>query len=168
MANKDLSYYLSLQYPLEARESEGGGYFVTHPDLDGCMAEGATLEEAVANLADSRELWIEARLEGGYSVPEPPSEEYSGRISLRMTPELHGRLARIAERRAVSLNLLLNSVLALYAGGAEPLLDTIQELKSVAAELRAAAPPVSGPRPAPQLSSEGPLLQSVGGGKRRS
>ena len=83
MPSKDLSYYLGLRYPFEAHEREEGGYFVTHPDLDGCMAEGATLEEAVANLADSRELWIEARLEGGYPVPEPPSEEYSGRVSLR-------------------------------------------------------------------------------------
>lgn len=155
MANKNLSYYLSLRYPIEVQESEGG-YFVTHPDLDGCMAEGATLEEAVANLADSRELWIDARLEGGYSVPEPLSEEYSGRISLRMTPELHGRLVHIAERRAVSLNLLLNSVLAAYAGGADPLLDILQELKSAVADLR-------NPHSASHLSSEGPLLQSVGG-----
>lgn len=71
MSAKDLSYYLSLRYPVEAYESEGGGYFVIHPDLDGCMAEGATREEAVANLADSRQLWIEARLAGGYTVPEP-------------------------------------------------------------------------------------------------
>jgi len=78
MPAKDLSYYLRLRYPIEAHESEGGGYFVTHPDLDGCMAEGATLEEAVANLADSRQLWIEARLAGGYTVPEPVSEEARG------------------------------------------------------------------------------------------
>lgn len=83
MPAKDLPYYLSLRYPIEAHESEGDGHFVIHPDLDGCMAEGATLEEAVANLADSRELWIEARLAGGYTVPEPLSEEYSGRVSLR-------------------------------------------------------------------------------------
>jgi predicted RNase H-like HicB family nuclease len=35
------------------------------------MAEGGTLEEAIANLADSRELWIEARLASGYPVSEP-------------------------------------------------------------------------------------------------
>jgi len=73
MSTKNSSYYLSLTYPIEIQEGERGGYFVTNPDLDGCMAEGASLEEAVANLADSRELWIEARLENGYPVPEPPS-----------------------------------------------------------------------------------------------
>jgi predicted RNase H-like HicB family nuclease len=69
MPTKDLSYYMGLRYPVEAHESAGGGYFVTHPDLDGCMAEGGTLEEAIAHLADARELWIETRLEGGYPVP---------------------------------------------------------------------------------------------------
>lgn len=69
--DKDLSYYLKLKYPVEAQEGRNGGFFVYHPDLDGCMAEGATLDEAIANLTDSRELWIEARLQNGYPVPEP-------------------------------------------------------------------------------------------------
>lgn len=69
--DKNLSYYLALDYPIEVRTGSGGGYFVIHPDLDGCMAEGLLLEEAIANLADSRELWIEARLAGGYGIPEP-------------------------------------------------------------------------------------------------
>jgi antitoxin HicB len=137
---KDLSYYLSLRYPVEVRENPEGGYFVTHPDLDGCMAEGSALDEAMANLADARELWIEARLAGGYGVPEPDSEEYSGRVSLRMTPSLHAQLVRIADRREVSLNLLINSVLSSYAGGAEPLMDILQELKSTVAEIRASTP----------------------------
>ena len=73
MSTRDLSYYMSLRYPIEILESPEGGYYVTHPDLDGCMAAGSALDEAVANLADARELWIEARLAGGYSVPEPES-----------------------------------------------------------------------------------------------
>ena len=73
MFKGNLSYYMSLRYPIEIHESPEGGYFVTNPDLDGCMAEGLTLDEAIANLADSRELWIEARLAGGYGVPEPES-----------------------------------------------------------------------------------------------
>lgn len=140
---KDLSYYMSLRYPIEVREGSGGGYFVTHPDLDGCMAEGPTFEEAAAHLADARELWIEARLAGGYGVPEPDSEDYSGRVSLRMTPSLHAQLVRIANRSEVSLNLLINSVLSSYAGGAEPLMDTLQELKSAVAEIRTATPHLS-------------------------
>lgn len=143
---KDLSYYMSLRYPIEIRENPEGGYFVTHPDLDGCMAGGSSLDEAVANLADARELWIEARLAGGHGVPEPESEEYSGRVSLRMTPALHAQLVRIADRREVSLNLLINSVLSSFAGGAEPLMETLQELKSAVAEIRASTPHLSAAR----------------------
>jgi antitoxin HicB len=138
--SKDLSYYMSLKYPVEVRETSEGGYFVTHPDLDGCMAEGSSLDEAVSHLTDARELWIEARLAGGYDVPEPDSEEYSGRVSLRMMPGLHAQLVRIADRRQVSLNLLINSVLSSFAGGAEPLMDVLQELKSAVAEIRASKP----------------------------
>lgn len=159
MPAKDLAYYLGLRYPIEVHAGENG-YFVTHPDLDGCMAEGGTLEEAVANLSDSRELWIEARLEGGYPVPEPAAENYSGRVSLRMTPELHGQLARIADRRGVSLNLLLNSVLATYAGGAEPLLETIQALRSSLDDLLAARSVSI--RPATPTSNESPLRRRHG------
>jgi antitoxin HicB len=142
--NRDRSYYLGLKYPLTAQESPSGGYFVTHPDLDGCMAEGGTLEEAVANLAVSRELWIETRLENGYPVPEPRAEgasEHSGRISLRMAPSLHERLARIADRNDISLNLLLNTVLATYAGGEEPLHETRVALQEVVDQLTALASP---------------------------
>lgn len=134
MTTKDLSYYLDLKYPVTFQESPGGGYFVTHPDLDGCMAEGATLEEAIANLADSRELWIETRLANGFRVPEPGASsatEYSGRISLRMVPSLHEHLARIADRRDVSLNLLINTVLASYAGGE----DALYEARNALAEM---------------------------------
>ncbi|HKI01071.1 MAG TPA: type II toxin-antitoxin system HicB family antitoxin [Thermoanaerobaculia bacterium] len=148
MSAKDLSYYMGLRYPVEVREGGDGGYFVTNPDLDGCMAEGASLEEAIANLADSRELWVETRLENGYPVPEPPDEEYSGRVSLRMAPSLHAQLVRIAERSGISLNLLLNSILATYAGGAEPLMEILQNVKGAMAQLsamQATAQPADGP-----------------------
>ncbi|MCP3961318.1 MAG: type II toxin-antitoxin system HicB family antitoxin [bacterium] len=50
---------------------DSGGYFAQHPDLPGCMTEGRTEAEALENLEAARELWIETRLENGYSVPEP-------------------------------------------------------------------------------------------------
>ncbi|HEX2225251.1 MAG TPA: toxin-antitoxin system HicB family antitoxin [Thermoanaerobaculia bacterium] len=134
---KDLAYYLSLHYPVEIVTREAG-CFATHPLLEGCMAEGATAEEAIANLADSRELWIEARLAGGHPVPEPSTgEEFSGRISLRMAPSLHARLAELADRKKISLNLLINTVLAEYVGGA----GVNAELQDILTELRASLLP---------------------------
>jgi antitoxin HicB len=121
MRDKNLDHYMSLKYPVELIEAKAGGFFVTHPDLNGCMAEGATVAEALANLAVSRELWVEARLAKGYPVPEPKNYEPSGNLSLRMAPSLHAHLAMLADRQGISLNLLINTVLAQYAGGMDVL-----------------------------------------------
>src|ERR1700694_2569296 len=101
---KTLEEYMSLRYPVKLEPRESGSYFATHPDLQGCMAQGATAEEAVRNLKDSREVWIEARLKGGYSVPEPATEdEYSGKLQLRMSPRLHAGLSEAAANENISL-----------------------------------------------------------------
>jgi len=150
MPDKDLAYYLSLSYSVELRRNpEHGGFFACHPDLDGCMAEGRSAEEAIANLADSRELWLEARLANGAPVPEPPEDEPSGRISLRMAPSLHASLARLATRRGLSLNLLINTILAEHVGGVTykaEMGEILEELRSTLEELRSQALPSPAPR----------------------
>jgi antitoxin HicB len=125
MSTKNLAYYMALKYPVELEEAEDGGYFATNPDLDGCMAEGGTPSEVIANLANSRELWIETRLANGYSVPEPRVAQRSGVVSLRMAPSLHAQLANLADRKGISLNLLINSVLARHAGGEDSLREAV-------------------------------------------
>lgn len=54
-----LEYYLSLKYSLSLYPEEDGGYTVMIPDLPGCLAQGDTLEEAIENINEARELWIE-------------------------------------------------------------------------------------------------------------
>jgi antitoxin HicB len=41
-------------------EDEGGGYLVEFPDLPGCMSDGETIEEAIANGEDAKCCWIAA------------------------------------------------------------------------------------------------------------
>ncbi len=143
MNNPGLVECMSRNYGYELiRDSEQGGYFATHPDLDGCAAQGETAQEAIDNLDDARELWIETRLEDGLRVPEPQPEEPSGRISLRMPSSLHAQLIKRAGRQGVSLNLLLNTVLAEYVGhgNSRPELDfAVGALRAVVAELEARA-----------------------------
>lgn len=150
MSAKSLAYYMSLRYPIELTEDEEGGYFATHPALDGCMAEGATLTETIANLADSREVWIATRLDNGYSVPEPRTRRSSGNISLRMTPSLHARLAKLADRDGVSLNFLITSILARHAGGEDTLKDAVAAAASVLAGRSSSPPPTVGRRTNPR------------------
>ncbi|NDJ79135.1 MAG: type II toxin-antitoxin system HicB family antitoxin [Chloroflexi bacterium] len=46
-----------------------GGYSVTVPSLPGCFSEGATREEALANIREAIQLHIECMLEDGEDVP---------------------------------------------------------------------------------------------------
>ena len=50
---------------------DGGGYFATVPDLPGCMSDGETPEEAIANVRNAIEAWKEAAEELGREIPKP-------------------------------------------------------------------------------------------------
>jgi predicted RNase H-like HicB family nuclease len=46
-------------------------YMAKNPELKGCMAQGATIEEAIKNLDDARVDYIYDSLENCVAVPEP-------------------------------------------------------------------------------------------------
>jgi antitoxin HicB len=50
---------------------DGGGFVATVPDLPGCMSDGETPQEALANVDDAIRTWIEAAQDLGHSIPEP-------------------------------------------------------------------------------------------------
>jgi antitoxin HicB len=50
---------------------DGGGFVATVPDLPGCMSDGTTPEEALANVQDAIVTWIEAANDLGHVVPKP-------------------------------------------------------------------------------------------------
>ncbi|HXJ95964.1 MAG TPA: type II toxin-antitoxin system HicB family antitoxin [Terriglobia bacterium] len=49
-------------------EGDQEGYFVTCPSLQGCYSQGATYEEAIANIKDAIRLHVEDRLADGEEV----------------------------------------------------------------------------------------------------
>ena len=52
-----------LEYPLEIRplaKDEGGGWLITYSELPGCMSDGETPEEAIANGRDAVIAWLKA------------------------------------------------------------------------------------------------------------
>lgn len=100
-------------YPCEIRPlSEGGGFLITYPDLPGCMADGATVAEAVVNGRDAVESWILTAREFGDPVPEPASGGEPGRFVQRLPKSLHAKLAARARQEGVSLNSLVLSFIA--------------------------------------------------------
>jgi antitoxin HicB len=55
--------------PLPAED--GGGFIATVPDLPGCMSDGETPQEALANVDDAIRTWIEAAQDLGHKIPAP-------------------------------------------------------------------------------------------------
>jgi antitoxin HicB len=93
-------------------------------ELDGCMTEADSASEAVAQLEEARAEWITVALEQGLRIPEPLSvKKYSGKIFLRVSPQLHRRVAEMAARQGVSMSQWASELLAREVGSpaaAEP------------------------------------------------
>ena len=51
-------------------DMESGGYTVTVPSLPGCISEGDTKEEALANIREAIDLFVEDMIADGEEVPE--------------------------------------------------------------------------------------------------
>lgn len=109
---KKLEHYMTLNYPTEVVREENGIVVALHPDLMGCIAQGETADEALANLDKARAAWLEVRLAEGLPIPEPPEENYGGKFLVRMMPALHAAVARRANRQGVSLNQFIVAILA--------------------------------------------------------
>lgn len=54
-----------------AWSEEDQAYIISVPELPGCMSDGKTPEEAVANAQIIIQEWIECALEDGDPIPEP-------------------------------------------------------------------------------------------------
>ncbi len=107
-----------LDYPFQVRplgDEDGGGYLIEFPDLPGCLSDGETVEEAIANGLDALQSWIATASEFGDPIPPPsrlPEDAYSGRWNMRAPKSLHRRLAERAKAEGVSLNTLAVTLLA--------------------------------------------------------
>lgn len=102
------------EYPFQVHplsNEEGGGWLISFPDLPGCMSDGETPEQAIANGKDALEAWITAMRESGRTVPKP-GELPSGKFIARVPRSIHARLAARARQEGVSMNSLVSSFLA--------------------------------------------------------
>jgi len=66
------------EYPVTIRPlsaTDGGGFVALVPDLPGCMSDGQTPQEALANVQDAIACWMEAARELGRPIPEPSPPE---------------------------------------------------------------------------------------------
>src|SRR5207302_4255266 len=93
----ELPYHVTL---VHVRDNDGNsGWVASAEELPGCLAQGATPDEAVENLRDAMAGWIEVGIEQGQEIPAPRSEQadaFSGRFLVRLPRSLHAELNRAA------------------------------------------------------------------------
>ena len=57
-----------LKYTVIVEEGQESGYVVYAPALKGCVSQGATKEEALKNIREAMEAYIDAVLEDGLAI----------------------------------------------------------------------------------------------------
>ena len=108
----------TLPYGILLRRDEDGDWIARVAELPGCTAHGPTQAEALKNLDEVMEVWLEDALISGAAIPEPRGEERlpSGKWLQRVPRSLHKKLIELAGREQVSLNQLVTSVLSEAVG----------------------------------------------------
>ncbi|MCR4787632.1 MAG: type II toxin-antitoxin system HicB family antitoxin [Lachnospiraceae bacterium] len=103
-----------MRYPFHVfqTEVEGHVFWVAKSNyLKGCVGQGDVQEDAIRELAENEEAWLETAHETGIPIPEiePVNpDEYSGKMTLRMSPAIHREAAMIAKEEGISLNQYIN------------------------------------------------------------
>lgn len=102
-------------------EEDGGGFIITFPDLPGCMSDGETIEETIANGRDAFSAWMSARAHMGKPIPKPTRHGQTPepvKLVQRLPRSLHAELVARARSEGTSLNTLITMLLAAGVGRA--------------------------------------------------
>jgi len=66
------SYRIAIR-PLS--KEEGGGYLVEYPEIPGCLSDGETIEEALANGREALRDCLDVFRESGRKIPVPEAAQ---------------------------------------------------------------------------------------------
>ena len=71
---------------------EVGGFSVTVPALPGCVSEGDTYEEAVTNIREAIQCYVESLLKHNEEIPIEPKSTLTGRVEVNV-PKQYAKVA---------------------------------------------------------------------------
>jgi antitoxin HicB len=120
--------YARVIYP-----EDDGSYYGDIIEFPGCFAAGATAADTLRNLEEVAEGWLSVEIEKGHAIPQPMgTNEYSGKLVLRIPRALHRKAAWAAERDGVSLNQFIATALAENVGERRATPNTTVSLITIA------------------------------------
>ena len=64
------------KYTVVLQVDPDGGYVAIVPALPGCVSQGNSRKEALDNIREAAELWIEDCVESGETVPTEDGKEF--------------------------------------------------------------------------------------------
>lgn len=94
------------------KKNSDGSYFAEIEELPGCFTEGDTKKEALEMIEDAKKAWLTVAIQRKLKIPEPVSDEYSGKFNIRVPKFLHRQLVYKAKQENVSLNTLITTILS--------------------------------------------------------
>jgi antitoxin HicB len=98
-------------------QAEGGGYMASIVEIAGCVSDGETHEEAIANLRHAFDDVVQALAAWGTKAPAGKAKAPTSFV-FRPSQSLYSRLKTAAASEGVSVNALLNEAVALRLGAA--------------------------------------------------
>lgn len=110
MATKNLKYYMNLNWSYSI-EKEDDYFIIRVNELPGVCSHGKTPNDALKSVREAMQGALELYLEQGDEIPEPIERtKFKGRILYRTSSERHYDLAKLAQRRHISMNKALDLV----------------------------------------------------------
>lgn len=82
--------------------------------LKGCVGQGETAEDAISELEANEREWLATAKEVGIPIPPVPvetSQEYSGKLTVRIAPAVHRDAAQFAKAERVSLTQYISDAI---------------------------------------------------------
>lgn len=75
-----------MRYPVAIETgSDTAAFGIVVPDLPGCFSAGDTIDQAMGNVEEAIDLWIEAALDAGQEIPAPSTLD-----AIQARPEFTG------------------------------------------------------------------------------
>lgn len=112
-----------MKYNFRVYQTEANGvrfWIAESSDLEHCVGQGTTPEEAVDELEQNELTWLEVAQQFGDEIPRESiksSVQYSGKFTVRLSRTLHRKLSERAEEDGISLNALVSEALSSYVNG---------------------------------------------------
>jgi predicted RNase H-like HicB family nuclease len=107
--------YKMIIYAMET--GEGLDYIAEYPALKGVVGIGLSEAEALVNLQVNAQINVQALKEAGLPIPDSDiteKNEYSGKLSVRLSSRLHRSIAELSSSEGVSINHCIVEAVSMY------------------------------------------------------